>query len=665
MTSTTSSRTDLIERINDFSTRASARLINAIASHRASLAWAIPLLGIAAVATFLNFAGSPQQIDDEGTYTAQAYATTVFGQLSHYTYWYDHPPLGWIQIGAYDQLTGAFARYSVAVLAGREAVIVATVVSVGLLFVLARRLGISRAGSAVAGLIFALSPLAIQFHRTVYLDNVATPWLIGAFILALSRRRQLAGFAAAAVCFGIAVLSKETYLLALPFLAWTMIRSAKPSTRRYTLSVSASVLVLIGFSYVLLALIKGELFPRSGQVSLIGGITYQLGSRASSGSIFDPSSLINRTVAIWWSLDPVFIVIGLVASVAALRLRSFRPFAALVVFSVLIMFRPGGYLPVPYVIMLLPFAALMTAGMGDRAIATLRSARRVGVARPVRLAALALVLSCTVALAAAVPLWTVQLRGFLLSDLDAPVVSSEQWIDTNISHDARLIVDDSMWVDLVRDGWARQNVTWYYKMDTDPAVEKLSPQGWKDSDYVITTNSMRTFPDGFPQVQKAIDNSSVVASFGTGVTRVDIRRIDPAGSTAAKAAAGLAAISRTLAGDALAHNPGLALSSPERSMLESGQVDSRISLAIGTQLAVGPVVIGGFPMEPGEASAPRRQVIISTIDGAPAARGGSFTVATRNFISSLTGDYRPVTAAVSGNTLVLTYSSNPDVQLIN
>ncbi len=55
--------------------------------------------------------GIPQRIDDEGTYTAQAWAITHLGELTHYTYWYDHPRTGWIQIAGYTSLTGAFARY--------------------------------------------------------------------------------------------------------------------------------------------------------------------------------------------------------------------------------------------------------------------------------------------------------------------------------------------------------------------------------------------------------------------------------------------------------------------------------------------------------------------------------------------------------------------------
>ena len=38
--------------------------------------------------------------DDEGTYVAQAWALLHLGQLADYTYWYDHPPVGWMLLAA-------------------------------------------------------------------------------------------------------------------------------------------------------------------------------------------------------------------------------------------------------------------------------------------------------------------------------------------------------------------------------------------------------------------------------------------------------------------------------------------------------------------------------------------------------------------------------------
>jgi hypothetical protein len=40
----------------------------------------------------INLFGYPEFIGDEGIYTSQGWWLVKFGQLSPYTYWYDHPP---------------------------------------------------------------------------------------------------------------------------------------------------------------------------------------------------------------------------------------------------------------------------------------------------------------------------------------------------------------------------------------------------------------------------------------------------------------------------------------------------------------------------------------------------------------------------------------------
>jgi hypothetical protein len=630
--------------------QAARRLGSWIRANARDLYWLLPVLLVSAVASFVNVGGSPQRIDDEGTYTAQAWAVAHLGELAHYTYWYDHPPLGWLQIAGYTQLTGAFERWDISVLAGREAVLVASLIAVVLLWALARRLGMSRGAAAVTGILFALSPLALQFHRTVYLDNIAVPWLLLAFFLATNRRGQLAAFAGSALAFGIAVLSKETFLLALPILTWVMIRSARRETRRYTLSVAASILTLIGGSYLLLAAVKGELFSGAGRVSLMDGITFQLGSREGSGSITDPDSLINRTLGMWWQLDPVLIVAGLLAAVAALFIARLRPYAVLVLAMTAFMFRPGGYLPVPYVIMLLPFGALLIAGVVDAAVARLR---RMGAGR--RTLALGTVVVASIAAVAAVPLWTTQLRGFVLADLDQPLRGAQEWLIENASTDQRVIVDDAMWVDLVKAGWDRDNVIWYYKLDTDPAVQVQSPNGWRDADYVITTDSMRTFPGAFPQVQEAIDNSVVVASFGEGTQAVEVRRVAIDGAEQAATSQEDAAASRAALGTQLVTNPQVSLEDADRDRLTAGQVDSRITAVIGALAGSGSVTVSGFPIIDGEDDRPFRQVAISAIGGVPAVAAGRLSPDARALVDGLTGTYEPSRIDIDGDSIVLRY----------
>ncbi|WP_420370193.1 ArnT family glycosyltransferase [Curtobacterium sp. L1-20] len=626
------------------------------AVHARSLAWVLPVVAVAALVQAWNMGGTPQRIDDEGTYTAQAWAITHLGELTHYTYWYDHPPLGWIQIAGYTSLTGAFARYPFAVEAAREAMVFFAAVSAVLVFVLGRRLAMSRPASAVAVLVFGLSPLALQYHRTVYIDNVATPWLLAAFVLVLSRRQQLAGFVGAAACLGIAVLSKETYLLALPFLIWMAVRRADPSTRRYTLSVAGAVLAVIGGGYILLAAVKGELLPSAGKVSLLEGITYQLGSRQASGSLFTGGSLANEAASQWWALDPVFIVLGSAAAVVGLFLRRVRPIAAMLVFLLAFMFRPNGYLPVPYVIMLVPFAALLVAFVAERAVLAVsgrtafRPRDRVrGASRRVLGGAWALVTAA--ALVVAVPLWGSQLRGFLITDLDKPMAQAEDWIGANVDKSSRMLVDDAMWVDLVNDGFARNNVVWYYKLDTDGAVERQSPNGWKDSDYVVTTDSMRTGGNSSPDVREAIANSTSVASFGTGNQEVDVRQINSEGQAAAQRAITRAADQRKTLGTQLADNPALGADSGTRSQFRAGQVDSRAMIALGQVLADRSIRVDRFTPLSGEDGQTFRRVVMHAASAADAKR----IEATLDAVSST---FRPASVERDGSRLTAVFPTS-------
>ena len=622
--------------------------------HGASLAWMLPVLAIAGLIQRINMTGSPQRIDDEGTYTAQAWAIDKLGELTHYTYWYDHPPLGWIQIAGYAKLTGAFERYDVAVMAGREAMLFFTVVAAALLFVLVRRLSFSRPAAAASVLLFAVSPLAIQYHRSVYLDNIAAMWLIGAFLLATTRKWQLAGFVGSAAAFGIAVLSKETFLLALPFLAWVMFRNSFRETRRYTLAVAGTVLFLIGFGYIMLAITKSELFPSPNHVSLINGITFQLGSRQASGSPFDPDSLISRNFAQWWQLDRVGIVLGSIAGVAGLFVKRIRPFAAFLVFSILFMFRPGGYTPVPYVIVMIPFAALCIAGVTD---AVIKNAIRRGALRKV--AAVAWSALVIVAVVAASPLWFTQLRGFLQADQDGPSRQAVEWVDQYVPESSRLLVDDSMWVDLVNAGFARDNVIWYYKIGQDAQVDAQSPNGWKDSDYIITTDSMRTFQGTYKQVSNAIANSTEVAHFGSGTQEVDVRRIDPQGTADLKRTVAANSAVDQAAGVDLAENPTVKLTSGADEKLRGGAVDSRVSVAIGALASTGGVTVGSFPSIDGEYGPVSRQVLVTELAGESTKGDTSAARSVRQIVTPAAGFFFPESVKTTADGVLITFPLDP------
>jgi hypothetical protein len=583
-----------------------------LVTKRISLAWAVPLLAMTAIVRLINLGGSPQRVDDEGTYVAQAYAVSRLGELSHYTYWYDHPPLGWIQIAIWGNLTLAFSRHDVVVLAGREFMIVASVVAAAMLFILTRRLRLSRPTAGAAVLILALSPLAVQYQRTVFLDNIATPWLLAAFVLALAPRRQLAAFAGAAICFSIAVLSKETYVLFLPFLGWQMWTVADRGTRRYTVSLAAAIVVVLGLCYALMATLKDELLPGANRVSLASGIGYQLFGRQSSGSLFQPGTHAHATLE-HWMLDPAILVAGSLAALLLLPSRRFAPIASAIVFLVVFALRPG-YLPVPYVIALIPFFALLIPAAVEVSIRTALASSSTA-RKWLQIVATGVVAALAVGIAA--PMWTAQAPGLLEVDHDKPMRQAEVYVEAQIGHDSRLIVDDAMWLDLVEAGFQRTKIVWYHKVDTDPEVASMAPNGWRDYDYVISTNSIRTDYDGAPTVAQALTNSVVVASFGDGDEAVSVHRVHPEGAKAARKKEELDRLDQIAAGKALARSDALLMSTAARKLVVGGRVDARILLALRRATSVGAVTIDAIPATAGaeKARRPRGQVRITKLNG--------------------------------------------------
>ncbi|MFL5825722.1 MAG: ArnT family glycosyltransferase [Thermoleophilaceae bacterium] len=485
----------------------------------ASFAVLAPVLAVIGVVQVWGIGQFPARFDDEGTYVAQAWAVQHLGQLGHYTYWYDHPPLGWIVLALLGWPMHAFDGPGTAIAAGRALLVPITLLTAALVYAFARRLGIRRVFAALAVLAFGLSPLALNYHRMVWLDNLAMPWLIGAFVLALTPGKRLWAYAGAGACFAGAVLTKETMLLMLPALALAVWQSSASSTRRFCFAVFGATFLLLVSIYPLYALIKGELVPGPGHVSLLEGIKFQLSGRAPSGSIFKSGTLSNYYVNGWLTLDRLLLGAGLAASLPALLSRRLRVPALAFLIQVLMMLRPG-YLPAPYVIAMLPFAALLAAAAFD-AVAGWRPnwpSPRFGIAGPV-IASLAVVAAVVVA----VPRWAREDRRQMTSNADQPMQTAAHWLQRHAGRQSRLLIDDTLWVDLVRDGFPRRNVVWYYKLGTDGMVDAAYPRGWRQFDYVVSSQMMRT--DRTADVRAALRSSHLVAGFGKGTSRVEIRRV--------------------------------------------------------------------------------------------------------------------------------------------
>jgi Dolichyl-phosphate-mannose-protein mannosyltransferase len=636
--------------------RFTGRLFPWFARHTLDLTVIAAITVIAAVVHAWGMYYSPARFDDEGTYTAYAWAVEYLRRLSHYTYWYAHPPLGWMQIAGWTSITDGFDRAPYAVAAGREFMLVCKVISVPLVYAIGRRMRLGRFGCVVAVAVFALSPLSVYFTRGALLDNIVTPWLLASFFFAASPRRSIAAAVASSMCFSVAVLTKETALLYLPAVVLMLWQFADRRNRRFTTGLFAALFILICTAYPIYALVKNELFVGPGHVSLEWAVRWQLFERTGSGSIFDPSSTASAVIRSWIDLDPWLPAIALATVAPGLLLPRTRAVAFALALQVMQLLR-NGYLPYPYVIAMIPFAALTIGGVADAAVRIgvrrgsdvpalgwrgliepwrllvrhlsirLRSVRAArmpastptptptpvpvpreesdrgdavasdsvaqdsdrgdavaqdavaqdavgiealaaafaapSVPEPVRRPrpltrrdVLIMVRVVTASVIAAVTLQVGQAWAAPLSDLrsvnrDAGKAAALQWIRDNVPRWSYLVVDDSLWVDLVRSGFPADHVIWFTKLDVDAEVRIPSSPQWAGIDYVVIDEqdelSLHLQSDGlpsrdtldlFPTIGKALQHAAVVQRFGDGLDSISVRQVDPARGTGQGASTG-------------------------------------------------------------------------------------------------------------------------------
>jgi cellulose synthase/poly-beta-1,6-N-acetylglucosamine synthase-like glycosyltransferase len=509
-----------------------ARAWRVVASHP-DVALLTVLLAVIGVLSARNCLHWPGQLFDEGTYVGNAWAVQ-HGALAPYTYSYGHPPLAWLAIFLWTGAGSALGIGTYSIDAARDFMVAVSLVGGSLVYVIARRMHMGRPFAAGAVVLFTLCPLALYFHRAVLLDNLAIVWALAAFALALTPRRRLWAFAASGACFALAVLSKETILVILPALLLAAAQNTDRRTRRYCLTLFGSFFLVIGLAYPLYAVLKGELLPGPAHVSLFGEVVVQLFTRETTGNILDPQSPAHATVVYWLKLDPWLLGSALALTPIALVLRKTRAVALAYVIQLVMVLRPG-YLPAMYVIALVPFAALMVAGTMDalwRMSQRPRHTQRGDGLAPVAFCVLATVLAFGTA-----PRWAHDISVATTVREDGTTRAVTRWIVSNKLYEKRMLVGDEYWIYLVqhgadaspvRGGFFSRTIVSFWPFDYDPAVRKRFPNGWRDFEYIVSTQAMRASVARTPETARALAHSRPIVTFGRGEQRIEVRKIDPA-----------------------------------------------------------------------------------------------------------------------------------------
>jgi hypothetical protein len=142
-------------------------------------------------------------------------------------------------------------------------------------------------------------------------------------------------------------------------------------------------------------------------------------------------------------------------------------------------------------------------------------------------------------LAMMVPAWIGGDRAIAGADQSAPVLAAERWLEAHAAASTRgaqahdILVDDTMWSDLVTHGMPQDRVVWFYKLDyvdnLDPSVRRRI-HAYTDFRYVVVSPIVRsglaqTAPPTYSLAREAIAHSTQVATFGQGPQRIEIRKV--------------------------------------------------------------------------------------------------------------------------------------------
>jgi hypothetical protein len=174
------------------------------------------------------------------------------------------------------------------------------------------------------------------------------------------------------------------------------------------------------------------------------------------------------------------------------------------------------------------------------------------------------------------------------------------WVARQVSPDAIVACDPDMCSALLTQRIAPGNLLELRGGAPDPL----------GSDVLVATAAVRS---QFGARLASVYAPTVLASFGSGRLRIDVRAVAPDGAAAYRAGLASDLTARRDAGRQLLGNPHVRVSTAARSELQAGQVDPRLLTTLAALAAEEPVQVGAFGDSGPRASAgvPLRSAVIT------------------------------------------------------
>jgi Dolichyl-phosphate-mannose-protein mannosyltransferase len=426
------------------------------------------------------------------------------------------------------QLTGGPFTFGNALNSGRVFMLFYAVGSALLVYLIVRRWSGSRSAAFLALIIFSLSPMSVTFQRQIYLDNVATFWLLlSLYFLAVSDSRLLF-MVFAAISFGISVLSKEIMLLFFPVMLYAAVLHTTKFQRKFNLVSFIYIVIAVCSGFVLMAVLKDELFPYAWHLpwdnhihlSMLDTFVGQAQRSQSNGSF-------SQSWEAWIGLDQIFVLCSIAAPLFNLlyglmtrwRLLLYVPLSLPVIRSSNEAFRKsliardaeripdrhllvsllaisfwmllirGGQVLSFYIIPLIPLVAMNVAIALNTILSWLGKVLRFDVVRAVLLIAIMLVL---------IPYDVMAMGGILYQHPTSAQQQAIVWVREHVPHNSFIVINSYMYLDLrvpggqgVGDGATYPHAEVYWNVAGDPELHQQALDNNPDRiDYIVADSEM-------------------------------------------------------------------------------------------------------------------------------------------------------------------------------
>jgi len=204
------------------------------------------------------------------------------------------------------------------------------------------------------------------------------------------------------------------------------------------------------------------------------------------------------------------------------------------------------------------------------------------------------------------------------------------WILGQVSRAAVVSCDPQVCADLVSAGFPSANLLTLGPTSNDPLGSAL----------VVATAPIRA---QYGSRLASVYAPAIIASFGSGTARIDVRLVYPGGAAGYGAVQGTALRARKVAGAQLLANSQIAASATARTQLLSGDVDPRLPQLLAIMTGSHPVHIVGFiNQSPGGGPASLlRSVDLATVDSTAHLTRAAYLSWMQAFIGAQRAQYRP------------------------